>query len=447
MPSNLSKIKIRIVKIVFSILLFLFPFFQSISGAILVFAAPISLNLNKGENIDALNLKINEKNQEMEKIKKEIEEYKDKLNTTSKESNDLKGQIKILESSLSKIKAEVKFSQNRIEAAKLSLQQLSINIRQTENNILKNQTEISETLRLINEADLNSLLEILLANNNLSDFFNNLNNIEKVEENMSINLNGLKELKGVLEKEKGGVSVEKINLETRKEEMLDREEIQKEIQNQKFGLLKQTQSKEQIYKKLLDNRIKKQRDLENEISKIEQQIKVVIDPNSLPKSARGVLAWPLSQNLITQYFGNTSFATQNPQVYGGMGHNGIDLRANVGTEIMASADGVVVGIGNTDAACRGVSYGKWILIEHNNNLSTLYTHLSLIKVKEGDIINEGQTVGYTGNTGYTTGPHLHFAVFAAKAVKVSVMQSKVCGTIMRLPIAPYNGYLNPLSYL
>lgn len=449
-----KKSKFSSIKIFLVILPFLFFFFsvhksiiRNLNGGGFVFAASALRNFNEEGNIEELKSKIEDKNQEMEKIKKEIEEYENKLNTTSKESSNLKGQIKILENNLSKIKSEIKFSQNRIKAAKLSLQQLSLNIGQTENNIQKNQTEISETLRLMNDADHSSLLEILLANNNLSDFFDNLNSIEKTEEKITVNLNELMELKEVLEKEKGDVHAEKTNLETRRSELLDREEIQKYIQNQKSEILKQTQSKEQVYKKIIENRIKKQRELENEISKIEQEIKIVIDPNSLPKSEKGVLAWPLNQNLITQYFGNTPFATKNSQLYGGVGHNGIDLRATVGTEVMASADGIVTGTGNTDAACKGVSYGKWILIKHNNNLSTLYAHLSLIKVKEGDIIEQGQTVAYTGDTGYITGPHLHFTVFASKAVKVSTLQSKVCGTIMHLPIASYNGYLNPLSYL
>lgn len=435
----------KIKKIFLFSILFLALFFTRRS--LEIFAAPALSSLNKGENVENLKLKIEEKNQEMEKIRKEIDDYKNKLETVSKESGNLKGQINILENNLLKIKAEVKFSQNRIYAAELSLSQLSINIHETENNIYKNQSVISESLRLVNEADGNSLLEILLANSNLSNFFDNLNNIEKIEETIGVNLNELKDLKEALEKEKDDVGIEKNNLETRTEELLDREEIQKEVQNQKFGLLKQTQNKEEIYRKMLEDRIKKQKELENEINKIEQEIKVVIDPNSLPKSESGVLAWPLTQKIITQYFGNTPFATRNPQVYGGMGHNGIDLRASVGTQIMTSGDGIVVGVGNTDAACKGVSYGKWILIEHNNNLSTLYAHLSLIKIKEGDIIKEGQIIGYAGDTGYITGPHLHFAVFASKAVKISTMQSKVCGTIMRLPIAPHNGYLNPLSYL
>ena len=108
----------------------------------------------------------------------------------------------------------------------------------------------------------------------------------------------------------------------------------------------------------------------------------------------------------------------------------------------------MIGAGDTDKTCQGASYGKWILIEHDNGLSTLYAHLSLIKVSEGQIVTTSQLIGYTGNTGYSTGPHLHFTVYASQGVKVGSLKSKVagCGTYY-LPLASPNSYLNPLNYL
>ena len=166
-----------------------------------------------------------------------------------------------------------------------------------------------------------------------------------------------------------------------------------------------------------------------------------------------MLDWPLDAVTITQYFGNTPFASANPQVYSGLGHNGVDLRGAVGTPVKASANGVVVDTGDTDAQCYKVSYGKWVLVRHYNGLSTLYAHLSLIRAKPGDEVSRGDVVGYSGNSGYSTGPHLHFTVFATAAVSVSQPAgpnkyvSKICGTYLKLPLSAQNGYLNPLSYL
>lgn len=436
MSSNILRPKLGGVKFIF-FTLFLVLFLQNTNRQKFILASDSS----------DLKLKISEKNKEIEEIEKEVANYKKILRETSKETTDLKSELFAIENSLAKIKAEVKFSQKKIESSELSIEELTLAISKTEEQIKNSKKTVSESLRLLDQAYSNSFIEIILANKSLSQFFDNLNNIENFEEKTAFNLGELKILKKALQLEKDGADTEKTALIQKKEELLDRQNIQKEEELKKASLLKETKNKESAYREILNEKIKKQKEIEKEIEKIEQELKISIDPSSLPKPEKGVLAWPLSEQVITQYFGNTPFATKNSQVYGGMGHNGIDLRASVGTEITASEKGRVIGTGNTDAACKGVSYGKWILIEHPNNLSTLYSHLSLIKAKENDIIKKGQVIGYSGDTGYITGPHLHFAVFAAKAVKVSTMQSKVCGTIMKLPIAPYNGYLNPLSYL
>ena len=240
---------------------------------------------------------------------------------------------------------------------------------------------------------------------------------------------------------------EKNNLQNLQSQLADQQTLVQSQKNQQNAVLKETQNKEANYKKLLADRIAKQAALEEEIRAIEEQIRVEINPKSLPTAGSGVLLWPLDNPVVTQYFGNTPFATQNPQIYNGKGHNGIDLRAPIGTPIKAAQSGVITDTGDTDNYCRGVSYGKWILIKHENNLSTLYAHLSLIKVSPGQTVTAGQIIGYSGDTGYTTGPHLHFAVFATPAVEIGSLKSKICGTTMKLPIASYNGYLNPLSYL
>ena|SRR5258708_5451936 len=133
--------------------------------------------------------------------------------------------------------------------------------------------------------------------------------------------------------------------------------------------------------------------------------------------------------------------------YNGLGHNGIDLRATIGTPVKSAGDGVVMGTGNTDLVCRGASYGKWVMIKHNNGLSTLYGHLSLIKVGAGDTVTTGQTIAYSGQTGYATGPHLHFTVLASDAARIVQYPSKVCKGVYTLPVADTRAYLNPLLYL
>ena len=84
-------------------------------------------------------------------------------------------------------------------------------------------------------------------------------------------------------------------------------------------------------------------------------------------------------------------------------HNGVDFRATIGTPVKSAGNGVVEGVGDTDAVCAGASYGKWVFIRYDNGLASTYGHFSVISVKEGQRVKTGDVVGYSGNTGYSTG--------------------------------------------
>lgn len=100
------------------------------------------------------------------------------------------------------------------------------------------------------------------------------------------------------------------------------------------------------------------------------------------------------------------------------------------------------------------SYGKWILVRHANGLSTLYAHLSNIGVSKGEAVTTGEFLGSSGNTGYSTGPHLHFTAYVADEVRIvslgEVAREKRGSTncpAAYIPVAPTEAYLNPLNYL
>ncbi len=86
-------------------------------------------------------------------------------------------------------------------------------------------------------------------------------------------------------------------------------------------------------------------------------------------------------------------------------HTGIDFTAPYGTPIQATGNGVVI-----KAEHERVGYGNHVVIDHGYGYSSLYGHMSSYAVKVGDVIHKGQTIGYVGNTGTSTGPHLHYEV-------------------------------------
>jgi murein DD-endopeptidase MepM/ murein hydrolase activator NlpD len=112
-----------------------------------------------------------------------------------------------------------------------------------------------------------------------------------------------------------------------------------------------------------------------------------------PPAASGGLAWPIVAP-ITSPFGYRW----------GRLHQGIDLGAPYGAAIHAAATGTVVWCGWMSG------YGNLVMIDHHNGLATVYGHQSRIAVGCNQTVFQGQTVGYIGSTGHSTGPHLHFEV-------------------------------------
>lgn len=86
-------------------------------------------------------------------------------------------------------------------------------------------------------------------------------------------------------------------------------------------------------------------------------------------------------------------------------HNGVDFRAKEGTAVYAAGPGRIL---QAQKATNG--YGLMVEIHHDNTYKSRYAHLSKLAVKKGDIVSGGQLIGYSGNTGLSSGPHLHYEV-------------------------------------
>lgn len=130
--------------------------------------------------------------------------------------------------------------------------------------------------------------------------------------------------------------------------------------------------------------------------------------HSLPvgKPIQGLsLSWPMVSFTITQPFGPTSVTLEPPYGPYKHFHTGIDMAADLGTPVMASADGLVVAVGHGNTG-----YGNFVVLAHGGGVETLYGHLLQTNVNVGDRVVRGQVIGLEGSTGFSTGPHVHFEV-------------------------------------
>lgn len=106
-------------------------------------------------------------------------------------------------------------------------------------------------------------------------------------------------------------------------------------------------------------------------------------------------SWPLKSVSVTSDFG----------VRKGQHHEGVDLKASSGTPVHSAGPGIVLYAGN-----RISGYGNMVIIGHDGDLSTIYAHNSRLYVKKGDRVRAGARIALSGNTGHSSGPHLHFEV-------------------------------------
>ena len=378
---------------------------------------------------------------EIQKLEEEIATYQKTLSATEDQSKTLQKEVARIEIQIKKLNADMRLTQNRISSTQLQIEELDESITEHETKMEAQRRALAETLQAVYQADTNSLIEVLLGHERISDFFGSLEDIEKLERSIHDDLADLRDLKNTLEQERDSRQEQKKTLSTLSQELQSRRTIEEGAKKSKNTLLSATKNEETRYQQLLKERETKREAMLNEIQRIEDELRRLIDPSAIPASQTGVLAWPLKGNImLTQSFGNTPDAKI---LYNGKPHNGIDLGAPIGTPLYAADSGEVWETGNTDAFSGCLSYGKWVLIKHPNNLATLYAHLSQIGVTRGTSVTRGDLIGYTGDTGYATGPHLHFTVYDASTVQFR--SSKIPGS--NCQYLPYGGYLNPLAYL
>lgn len=416
------------------------------------------------ESVEDLQLKIETSQEELEKINKEIKALEGQLTQVGAEKDTLKNAIKKLDLSRQKLQKEINATQQRISSTNLEIEELEREIHVKELEVEKNTDAVIRSFQNIDQLESQTLFELVLGYDSLTEVWDVIEEQSMLQNSIREDTKILTALKREYEQAKADTEAKLQKLATLKNELVGDNRAVVGALEEKDKLLDQTANEEANYQRILAEKKAAREAFEKAIADYESQIKFILDPTTIPAVGSGVLRWPVDASFmancanrqgafgnaycITQYFGDTAFARSG--AYNGKGHNGIDFGIPTGTKVLAALGGRVVETGNTDAVSGCLSYGKWILLEHGNGLSTLYGHLSSINVSAGQTVSTGQLIGHSGNTGYSTGPHLHFTVFASKGVQVvrlgDVKAITSCGSA-RVPVAGFEAYINPMGYL
>jgi murein DD-endopeptidase MepM/ murein hydrolase activator NlpD len=384
-----------------------------------------------GQSIDELEQQIKAKQDLIQELEKKVSALKESIKYQQSTQSTLKKQISNMEAEIQQLTLEIRLTQTKINETGLQIEKLGNSITQLEGDISSHREYLASAIRAFNEYDRETPFEIILKNENFSDFFDQMEYMENLQKNIQEKLIIIKSLKEQTGAEKQKQENFMDSLESLNQDLKGKTLVLNFQKGDKQDLLTATKNQEKIYQAQLKELRKQQEGIQKEIYSLEDKLRIAIDPNSIPAGKKGLLSWPI-KNTITQNYGPTSVTGFINNVYNF--HNGIDVRASIGAQVKAAYDGVVSGVGNNEK----YAYGKWITINHQNGLTTLYGHLSLQKVSVGQKISRGEVIGYSGNTGYSTGPHLHFSVYATNTFKI---ESRWFGAL------PIGGSLNPLNYL
>ncbi len=384
---------------------------------------------NFGDLIDA-------KNKELQKLKEEMQAVKKNLDETVTARKGLQSELKTIDKNITAMELAIRAGELENQKLELEMQSLSTEIDGINKALDSGLKTIPELLREYHEKSEVNLFVLLLQKKTLADSFAEMQSLSSIQAQLAAQLDENRKLKEDLKDKQDEVLSKQQEIEVEKRGISARQTIAQGEKERKQTLLAETKNKESLYQKNFDELAKKAMAFEAEIERIESALRKNIDLSKLPAPRPGLLANPVPGARLTQGYGRTQFAVRN---YRSQWHNGIDLGAPVGTPVYATEAGEVVAMGNTDKYCPRGAYGKYVVIKHGNGLTTFYSHFSASVVSVGQKVSRGEPIGYVGNTGWSTGPHTQVTVYASNTYAIT--QSKSCGPL------PVGGDINPLDYI
>ncbi|MBI4122719.1 MAG: peptidoglycan DD-metalloendopeptidase family protein, partial [Parcubacteria group bacterium] len=383
-----------------------FSFLCTVSLVILLMLTMLWPLTGQGAPTDDLRQQIEAKSKEIQRLEEEARKYQAEIKVNQKEQNTLANQIAQIANRIAKLSLDIRLTEAKIAKTEFQIEQIAFEIDRRVEEIESEKRTLAQAIRVLSAYDGEARFMALLKNPTLASFLDQVQYVSNLQGEIQRKLENVKLLKASLEEEKSDLETKRNELGDLREQFDAQRQLSREQRNERELLLKQTRNQEARYQTLLKDVRKRQLEIQQEIVDLEEKLRRAIDPSGVPGARPGVLAWPL-EGVLSQGYGPTSatgFINDGYQF-----HNGVDIAASFGSPVRAARDGTVVGVGDLGRW----AYGRWVAVEHDNGLTTLYAHLSLAAARLGQVVRRGDIIGYEGSTGFSTGPHLHFTVYAS----------------------------------
>lgn len=361
---------------------------------------------------------------ELQKLREEQSGIQKKRTALSAEIAENKMQTQSVVEQKSDIDRQIELSNETIDNYNAQIQQYSLLIAEKQKEL--DEAELHETqlqeqykarLRSMEETGTVSYWSILFKASSFSDLLDRVDMIHEIAKSDQLMMKKLSEATEAVQQSREELEQEQQQMQTARDE-LAAQEAQLEMQRAEADALL-LQIAEECEKMTAEYQgyLAQEDALSKQVAKAEKDYYQALakeeaarlaelnkQNNYVPanKDSSGFL-YPLPYRVaITDSYGYRTHPVTGKKT---TWHNGVDLAAGAGTAIYATKSGTVT------TALRSDIWGNYVVINHGDGFSSLYAHMQGLIVKAGDYVKQGQTIGYVGSTGLSTGPHLHFTIY------------------------------------
>lgn len=338
---------------------------------------------------------LNSYNDKLSSVRENAQSIREKVSAARKRERLALAQLQRTQRELYRVQSTYISSQKRLSSIKRDLEVSTTEIQKINNQVKEQSVSLREHLRhiYIYKADLlSSITESLLRSEGIVKFLNAIYFQRKVVQNELGYINNIKKKQDNLRALQRHWQEKTESLSSTMEESEKLREVISQKKDEQYGLVDRLRKERLAYESA-------ERQLERESNELTQKILSLTDGQGigLEELIKGSFYFPV-RAAITSPFGYRMHPIFRVRSF----HSGVDLGAKNGTPIKAANGGLVIYAGWYSG------YGKTVIVSHSGGKSTLYAHMSRIDAKAGDKVAQGQTIGYVGSSGYSTGPHLHF---------------------------------------